>query len=65
MTKEDIKYQIEIKKYEFELKYQKDFRALILWGAGLLIVVGVVKETFFNLETELKVRGYDDSLLVR
>lgn len=34
-------------------------------GSGLLIVVGVVKETFFGLETELKLRGYDDSLLVR
>ena len=33
-------------------------------GSGLLIVVGVVKETFFGLETELKLRGYDDSLLV-
>ncbi|MEE3255340.1 MAG: preprotein translocase subunit SecY, partial [Chloroflexota bacterium] len=28
-------------------------------GSGLLIVVGVVKETFFGLETELKLRGYD------
>ena len=34
-------------------------------GSGLLIVVGVVKETFFGLETELKLRGYDESLLVR
>lgn len=34
-------------------------------GSGLLIVVGVVKETFFGLETELKLRGYDDALLVR
>ena len=33
-------------------------------GSGLLIVVGVVKETFFGLETELKLRGYDESLLV-
>ena len=39
--------------------------AFFALGAGLLIVVGVVKETFFNLETELKVRGYDDALLVR
>ncbi len=33
-------------------------------GSGLLIVVGVVKETFFGLQTELKLRGYDDQLLV-
>ena len=39
--------------------------AFFALGAGLLIVVGVVKETFFNLETELKVRGYDDALLVK
>jgi preprotein translocase subunit SecY len=34
-------------------------------GSGLLIVVGVVKELFFGLEAELKVRGYDETLLVR
>lgn len=34
-------------------------------GAGLLIVVGVVKELFFGLETELKLRGYDEALLIR
>ncbi|MEK6574643.1 MAG: preprotein translocase subunit SecY [Chloroflexota bacterium] len=39
--------------------------ALSIMGSGLLIVVGVVKDTFFGLETELKLRGYDDSLLVR
>ena len=36
-----------------------------LVGSGLLIVVGVVKEMFFGLEAELKVRGYDETLLVR
>lgn len=39
--------------------------AFTILGSGLLIVVGVVKDTFFGLETELKLRGYDDSLLVR
>ncbi|HLF01839.1 MAG TPA: preprotein translocase subunit SecY [Anaerolineales bacterium] len=39
--------------------------ALSVIGSSLLIVVGVVKDTFFGLETELKLRGYDDSLLVR
>lgn len=39
--------------------------ALSILGSGLLIVVGVVKDTFFGLETELKLRGYDDALLVR
>jgi preprotein translocase subunit SecY len=39
--------------------------SLSVIGSSLLIVVGVVKDTFFGLETELKLRGYDDSLLVR
>jgi len=39
--------------------------SLSVMGSSLLIVVGVVKDTFFGLETELKLRGYDDSLLVR
>jgi preprotein translocase subunit SecY len=39
--------------------------ALLVSSAGLLIVVGVVRDTVFNIETELKLHGYDDSLLVR
>jgi len=31
----------------------------------LLIVVGVVRDTFFNIEAELKLHGYDDTLLIR
>jgi len=27
--------------------------------------VGVVRELYFNLEAELKLRGYDESLLVK
>jgi preprotein translocase subunit SecY len=38
---------------------------LLVSSAGLLIVVGVVRDTFFNLEAELKLHGYDDSLLIR
>jgi len=38
---------------------------LLVSSAGLLIVVGVVRDTFFNIETELKLHGYEDSLLVR
>jgi preprotein translocase subunit SecY len=33
-------------------------------SAGLLIVVGVVRDTFMNIEAELKLHGYQDSLLV-
>jgi preprotein translocase subunit SecY len=38
---------------------------LLIQSAGLLIVVGVVRDTFFNIEAELKLHGYDDALLVR
>jgi len=34
-------------------------------SAGLLIVVGVVRDTFMNIDAELKLHGYEDSLLVR
>ena len=34
-------------------------------STGMLIVVGVVRDTFFGLDAELKLRGYDDTLLVR
>jgi preprotein translocase subunit SecY len=39
--------------------------SLLVTSAGLLIVVGTVRDTFFNIDAELKLHGYDDSLLVR
>lgn len=38
---------------------------LLVTSAGLLIVVGVVRDTFFTIDAELKLHGYDESLLVR
>lgn len=38
---------------------------LLVNSAGLLIVVGVVRDTFFTIEAELKLHGYDDTLLIR
>jgi preprotein translocase subunit SecY len=38
---------------------------LLISSAGLLIVVGVVRDLFFNIEAELKLHGYEDTLLVR
>ena len=38
---------------------------LLVSSAGLLIVVGVVRDTFYNIDAELKLHGYQDSLLVR
>ena len=37
----------------------------LVTSAGLLIVVGVVRDTFLNIEAELKLHGYQESLLVR
>jgi preprotein translocase subunit SecY len=39
--------------------------SLLINSAGLLIVVGVVRDTFFNIEAELKIHGYDETLLVK
>jgi len=39
--------------------------ALLVSSAGLLIVVGVVRDAFLNIDAELKLHGYQDSLLVR
>jgi preprotein translocase subunit SecY len=38
---------------------------LLVSSAGLLIVVGVVRDTCRSIEAELKLRGYDQALLVR
>jgi len=37
----------------------------LITSSGLLIVVGVVRDTFLNIDAELKLHGYQDSLLVR
>ncbi len=37
--------------------------AFLVSAAGLLIVVGVVRDTFTIIETELKLHGYDDKLI--
>lgn len=38
---------------------------LLVSSAGLLIVVGVIRDTYRNIEAELKLRGYDSALLVK
>lgn len=47
------------------LPFGANSRVLLVSSAGLLIVVGVVRDTFFNIEAELKLHGYDDALLIR
>lgn len=44
---------------------QQSTSVLLVSSAGLLIVVGVVRDMFFNIEAELKLHGYDETLLVR
>ena len=38
---------------------------MLVASSGLLIVVGVVRDTFQNIDAELKLHGYDEALLVR
>ncbi|RLD08933.1 MAG: preprotein translocase subunit SecY [Chloroflexota bacterium] len=38
---------------------------LLVNSSGLLIVVGVVRDTFQNIDAELKLHGYDETLLVK
>ncbi len=38
---------------------------LLVSSAGLLIVVGVVRDAFFNIQAELKLHGYEDAMLIR
>ena len=38
---------------------------LLISSAGLLIVVGVVRDIFFFIDAELRLHGYQESLLVR
>jgi preprotein translocase subunit SecY len=45
--------------------FGKSTGLLLTSATGLLIVVGVVKDTFFSIDADLKLHGYDDSLLVR
>ena len=38
---------------------------LLVSSAGLLIVVGVVRDAFFNIQAELKLHGYEDVMLIK
>lgn len=37
----------------------------LISSSGLLIVVGVVRDVFFSIDAELKLHGYEETLLVR
>lgn len=44
---------------------QSSSTLFLVSSAGLLIVVGVVRDTFMNIDAELKLHGYDDARLVK
>lgn len=39
--------------------------SMLITSSGLLVVVGVIRDTFQNIDAELKLHGYDETLLVR
>ncbi len=45
--------------------FGKSTGLLLTSSSGLLIVVGVVRDVFFNIDADLKLHGYDESVLVR
>ncbi|MFN8414304.1 MAG: preprotein translocase subunit SecY [Anaerolineales bacterium] len=49
----------------FNLQSTSQAGLFLVSSSGLLIVVGVVRDTFMNIDAELKLHGYQDSLLVR
>ncbi|NOH02100.1 MAG: preprotein translocase subunit SecY [Chloroflexi bacterium] len=49
----------------FNLSASANTGIFLVSSSGLLIVVGVVRDTFQNIDAELKLHGYQDSLLVR
>jgi preprotein translocase subunit SecY len=49
----------------FNLQTTSQAGLFLVSSSGLLIVVGVVRDTFMNIDAELKLHGYQESLLVR
>jgi preprotein translocase subunit SecY len=45
--------------------YGQNTNMMLVTSNGLLIVVGVVRELYFSLEAELKLRGYNETALVK
>ncbi len=49
----------------FNMQSTSQAGLFLVSSSGLLIVVGVVRDTFMNIDAELKLHGYSESLLVR
>lgn len=49
----------------FNMQTTSQAGLFLVSSSGLLIVVGVVRDAFMNIDAELKLHGYQESLLVR
>lgn len=49
----------------FNMQATSQAGLFLVSSSGLLIVVGVVRDAFMNIDAELKLHGYQESLLVR
>lgn len=60
-----LPYLISLVLTAFGIDSQTSSTIFLVSSAGLLIVVGVVRDTFLNIDAELKLHGYDDAHLVK
>jgi preprotein translocase subunit SecY len=60
-----IPYVISLILSGFGINLLQNAGLFLISSSGLLIVVGVVRDVFFSIDAELKLHGYEDTLLVR
>ncbi len=60
-----LPYLIGLALAAFGIQTGSSSTLFLTTSSGLLIVVGVVRDTFMNIDAELKLHGYDEKLLVK
>ncbi len=60
-----LPYLIGLVLGAFNLSTGNSSTIFLTTSSGLLIVVGVVRDTFMNIDAELKLHGYDDAKLIK
>lgn len=60
-----LPYLISLLLSGFGIPLLQNAGLFLISSSGLLIVVGVVRDVFFSIDAELKLHGYEDTLLVR
>jgi len=60
-----LPYLIGLVLKAFGLSTGNSTTLFLTTSSGLLIVVGVVRDTFMNIDAELKLHGYDDAKLIK